>query len=103
MSTSNEVRDLQFQLDACREDNLFLRKRRIELRKQVFQLIDKVTALQSELDRERDINPQDVEDLCYHGLPSGECEVRRCRLNHVQDTVNRLGKKHKWFGVREGT
>lgn len=50
MSTSNEVRDLQFQLDACREDNLFLRKRRIELRKQVFQLIDKVTDLKREID-----------------------------------------------------
>ena len=49
MSTSNEVRDLQFQLDACREDNLFLRKRRIELRKQVFQLIDQVTDLKREV------------------------------------------------------
>jgi hypothetical protein len=40
------VRELQYQLEACRNDGL-----------QVSQECDR---LQSELDRERDINPQDV-------------------------------------------
>ena len=65
-SNLEAVRELEFQLEACRNDRLQLNSRCEQLR--------------SELEREMDLRVDERdEELCSHHLPPGECKVSQCR------------------------